>query len=68
MQKLIRAMMAAMLLAGFSIGLAGCAEQSGVETKTELKGPGGTTTITDKETVKKTGQNPPATPGDHKAP
>jgi hypothetical protein len=68
MQKLIRAMMAAMLLAGFSIGLAGCAEESGVTTKTEAKGPGGTTTITDKATVTKTGSNPPAIPGDNKAP
>jgi hypothetical protein len=64
MQKLIRAMMAGLLLAGFSIGLAGCGEESGVTAKTEIKGPGGTTTITDKETVKKTGQNPPAAPGE----
>jgi hypothetical protein len=61
-------MMAGMLLAGFSIGLAGCADESGVKTQTEIKGPGGTTTVTEKQDVKKTGQNPPAVPGDTKVP
>jgi hypothetical protein len=68
MQKFIRATMAGLMLAGSSIGLAGCGEESSVKTETQIKGPGGTATITDKETVKKTGQNPPAAPGDSKAP
>jgi hypothetical protein len=68
MQKLIRAIMAATLLAGFSIGLAGCADESGVKSQTEIKGPGGTATVTKTETVKQTGQNPPAVPGDTKGP
>jgi hypothetical protein len=68
MQKLIRVTMAGLLLAGSSIGLVGCGEESGVKTETQIKGPGGTTTVTDKETIKKTGQNPPAAPGDSKAP
>jgi hypothetical protein len=62
MQKLTRALMAGMVLAGFGLGLAGCADESGVKTETQVKGPGGTTTVTDKETVKKTGENPPAVP------
>ncbi len=48
MQKLIRAMMAGMMLAGFSIGLGGCTDESGVKTETKIKRPGGTTTMTDK--------------------
>ena len=68
MQKFIRAMTAGMLLAGFSIGLAGCGEETSVKKETEIKGPGGSATITDKQTVKQTGQNPPSVPGDTKAP
>jgi len=60
--------MAAMLLAGFSIGLTGCADESSVKTETQIKTPSGTKTITDKETVKTTGDNPPATPGSTKTP
>jgi hypothetical protein len=68
MQKIIRATMAGMMLAGFGIGLAGCADESGVKTETQIKGPGGTSTVTDKQTVTTTGKNPPAVPGDSKAP
>ncbi len=68
MKKLNRAMMAGMLLGGLSLGLAGCADESSVKSETQTKGPGGTTTVTDKTTVKKTGENPPAAPGDTKAP
>jgi hypothetical protein len=68
MQKLIRAAMAGMMLAGFGIGLAGCNDESSVKTETQVKGPGGTRTVTEKQTVKTTGENPPAVPGDNKAP
>jgi hypothetical protein len=72
MQKLIRVTMAALMLAGSSIGLVGCGEEkeSSVKTETTAKGPGGTVTSTEKQTVtvKKTGENPPAIPGDSKAP
>ena len=59
MQKLIRTMMAGVMMAGFGIGLVGCADESGVKTTTEAKGPGGTTTRTDEVKIKSTGENPP---------
>jgi hypothetical protein len=62
MQKLIRAMLAGMLLSGLSIGLTGCADESSVKTVTEVKGPGGTATRTDETKVKTTGENPPVAP------
>jgi hypothetical protein len=68
MKKLINATLAGLMLAGFTIAIAGCADETGVTNKTEIKGSGGTTTVTDKQTVKKTGENPPAVPGDSKAP
>jgi hypothetical protein len=72
MQKLIRVTMAGLMLAGSSIGLVGCGDEkeSSVKTETTTKGPGGTntSTVTEKQTVKKTGENPPAAPGDSKAP
>jgi hypothetical protein len=67
MRKLIRAAMAGTMLAGLGIGLAGCtSEESGVKTETQIKGPGGTTTLTEKQSVKTSGENPPAVPGDAK--
>ena len=68
MKKLIGLTIAGLMLAGFTIGLAGCADETGVKTETQIKGSGGTTTVTDKETIKKTGQNPPAAPSDTKSP
>jgi hypothetical protein len=67
MRKLIRAVLAGTMLAGFGIGLAGCtSEETGVKTETQIKGSGGTTTVTEKQTVKKSGENPPSVPGDTK--
>jgi hypothetical protein len=60
MRKMITTTMAAVFLAGLSFGLVGCSEESGVTSKTEVKGPGGTTTVTDKTTIDKSGKNPPA--------
>lgn len=50
------------IVAVLGLGLAGCAEKSGVETKTEVTGPNGTTTETKKVEVKQTGENPPPAP------
>jgi hypothetical protein len=68
MRKLINTTLAGVILAGLSIGMVGCTDESAVESKTQIKGPGGTTTVTDKTTVDKTGKNPPAAPGEGKAP
>ena len=40
MEKFIRAAMAGMVLVGFGIGLAGCADESSVKTETQIKGAG----------------------------
>lgn len=56
----MKRMIAATLMVGLvSIGSIGCTEKT--ETKREIKitTPGGTTTITNKQEVKKTGDNPP---------
>lgn len=68
MRKLMTMTLAGAMLAGLSIGVVGCTDESAVESKTQVKGPGGTTTVTDKTTVDKTGKNPPAAPGEGKAP
>jgi hypothetical protein len=68
MQKLMRVTMAGLMVGGITIGLAGCGEESSTKTEKEIKGPGGTATVTDKETVKTTGKNPPSVPTDSKAP
>ena len=57
----MKRMIAATLIIGLgSIGLVGCMEKS-ASSKREIKisTPGGTTTITTKLDVKKTGDNPP---------
>lgn len=37
----------------------GCADKTTTKTKQTIEGPGGTTEIEHKETVKQTGENPP---------
>ncbi len=68
MRKHMTTMLAGAMLAGLTIGMAGCTEEASVKKETEVKGPGGTAKITEKTTVDKTGQNPPAVPGETKAP
>jgi hypothetical protein len=68
MRKLMTAMLAVAILGGLTIGMVGCTEESSVTKETDIKGPGGTTKITEKAAVDKSGQNPPAIPGDTKAP
>jgi hypothetical protein len=51
----------AILLTGVlaTCGLVGCAEKSEVTTTEKVSTPNGTTTTTNTETVKSTGENPP---------
>jgi hypothetical protein len=58
MKKLITMLTGTGLLT-LTLGLAGCGETSSVTDKKEVKGPEGTTTVTDKTTIKQTGNNPP---------
>jgi hypothetical protein len=62
MRKLIRATLAGVIVAGLSIGLAGCSEESSVKQQTTSKSPGGTTTETKESKIQQRGQNPPAPP------
>jgi hypothetical protein len=62
MRKLIRATLAGVILAGFSMGLAGCSEESSIKQQTTSKSPGGTTTETKETKVQQRGDNPPPPP------
>ncbi len=43
-----------------SVGLIGCGEKSTIKRETKISTPGGTTTVTTEQEVKKTGDNPPS--------
>jgi len=60
MRKLISATMAGVLLAGSSMALVGCSDESSEKKTTTIKTPGGTTKVTDETKVQQSGQNPPA--------
>jgi hypothetical protein len=60
MQKLINSALAGLVLAGLSIGLAGCSEESSIKQQTTTKSPGGTTTESKETKIQQRGQNPPA--------
>jgi hypothetical protein len=62
MRKLISSLLMGALMMGFGIGISGCSDESSVKSETQVKGPGGTSTVTDKSTVKTTGENPPPVP------
>lgn len=47
------------LLVTFAVA-AGCSDKASSTTTVKKEGPGGTTKVEEKETVKQTGQNPPA--------
>jgi hypothetical protein len=53
---LCNGLLAASLVAGF----AGCSETEGVQERTKIKGPEGTTTVTKDTKVETSGSNPPA--------
>jgi hypothetical protein len=60
MRKHISGTLAGIALAGLCLATVGCTEESSVNRETEIKGPGGTTKVTEKTTVDKSGKNPPA--------
>jgi len=47
-------------LLSVSLFAVGCGETEGVKTETEIKGPEGTTTVTEEKKVETTGEAPPA--------
>jgi len=68
MRKLMSTTLAGVMLAGLSLGSVGCTDETGVTRETEIKAPGGTTKVTEKATVQKSGENPPAAPLNTKSP
>ena len=64
MRKLMTTMLAGAMLAGLTIGMVGCTEETGTKEEVKIKGPTGTTTETRDITVKKSGDNPPAAPSE----
>jgi hypothetical protein len=68
MRKLMTTMLAGAMLGGLTIGMVGCTEEASVTKETTVKGPEGTSKTTEKTSVEKSGQNPPAGPGEPKNP
>jgi hypothetical protein len=60
MRKLISLTMVGVLAMGVGVGLSGCSEESKTESRTTQATPGGKTTETTTNSVKQSGQNPPA--------
>lgn len=50
------------------LAFVGCGEEASVEKKTVIKSPGGESVVTDKQTVKSTGDNPPIDVKENPAP
>jgi hypothetical protein len=64
MRKLMATMLASTVLAGLTIGMVGCTEESGTKEEVKIKSPTGTTTETRDLTIKHSGDNPPAAPSE----
>jgi hypothetical protein len=59
--------MAFAVLAGLTIGMVGCSDETGTKEEIKIKGPNGTTTEKHEVKIEKSGSNPPAAPSE-KAP
>jgi hypothetical protein len=68
MRKLMTTMLGCAMLAGLTIGMVGCTDETGVKEEVKIKSPNGTTTETRDLTVKKSGENPPPAPSDKDKP
>jgi hypothetical protein len=67
MRKSISALLAGVMLFGFSVVLTGCTEESGVKTDTKITAPDGSSTREVKELkVDKKGDNAPMAPSEKK--
>jgi hypothetical protein len=68
MRKLMTTMLGAAILAGLTIGMVGCTEETGTKEKVEIKTPGGTATESREIKVNKSGDNPPLAPSEKDKP
>jgi hypothetical protein len=64
MRKLLTVMMAGATLAGLTVGLAGCSDETGTKEEVKIKGPEGTTTEKREIKIDKSGSNPPLAPSE----
>jgi hypothetical protein len=65
MRKYISALLAGVMLCGFSIVLTGCTEESGVKTETKITAPDGSSTKETKQlTIDKKGDKAPLAPSE----
>ncbi len=65
-RKLITTTLAGAMLAGLTIGLVGCTDESSATKEVTVKTPGGTEKVTQKTTVEKSGNNPPSSTSEPK--
>jgi hypothetical protein len=68
MRRLISAMLTGVILAGFSIGITGCTDETGTKEEVKITTPGGTSKETREIKVNKSGENPPAAPSEKTTP
>jgi hypothetical protein len=64
MRNVMTTMLASAVLAGLTIGMAGCTEETGTHEEVKIKSKDGTTTESRDIKVNKSGDNPPAAPSD----
>jgi hypothetical protein len=64
MRKLISTMLAGVMLAGLSIGMAGCTEETSTKEETTVKTPQGTAKETKIDKIQKSGENAPPAPSE----
>ena len=64
MRKLMTTTLTGAILAGFSMGMVGCTEETGTKEEVKIKTQGGTATETRELKVNKSGENPPAAPSE----
>jgi hypothetical protein len=64
MRKYISTLLTGIMLCGFGVGLAGCADESAVKTETKITTPDGSTKETHIDKIDKSGQNPPKAPSE----
>jgi hypothetical protein len=68
MRKLISGTLTGVILAGLSIGIIGCTDETGSKEEVKITTPGGTSKETREIKVQKSGENPPLAPSDKKIP
>jgi hypothetical protein len=64
MRKLMNMMLASAVLAGLTVGMVGCTEETGSKEEIKTTTPGGTSKETREIKVQKSGDNPPAAPSE----